>query len=92
MAAQLVASRVVISSTELVSYGTPSLTRGRICNLLIQLLLSLGSAVTLVSKSRRTRDRIVLSYLKTGFPFYRTLQLAELRWMCSNTPPHLYLT
>jgi hypothetical protein len=35
--------------------GAPSLTRGRICNLLAQLLLVLARAVTLGSKSRRTQ-------------------------------------
>jgi hypothetical protein len=36
--------------------GTPSLTRGWVCNLLIQLFLCLARAVTLGSKSRRTHD------------------------------------
>jgi hypothetical protein len=35
--------------------GAPSLTRGRVCNLLVQLLLDLARAVTLGSKSRRTQ-------------------------------------
>jgi hypothetical protein len=38
-------------------YGTPSLTRGWVCNLLTQLLSGLARAVTLVSKSRRTHDQ-----------------------------------
>jgi hypothetical protein len=43
---------------------TPSLTRGRVCNLLVQLLLGLARAVTLGSKSRRTHDHILLSHLR----------------------------
>jgi hypothetical protein len=42
----------------------PSLTRGRVCNLPVQLLLGIASAVTLGSKSRRTRDHILLSHLR----------------------------
>jgi hypothetical protein len=44
-------------------------TRGRVCNLLVQVLLDLASAVTLVSKSRRTRDHISLSHLRLGSLF-----------------------
>jgi hypothetical protein len=47
-------------------YGEPSLTRGLVCNLLIQLLLGLAKAVTIASKSRRTHDHILLSQL--SFP------------------------
>jgi hypothetical protein len=47
-------------------FVAPSLTRGRVCSLLVQLLLGLARAVTLVSKSRRTHDHILLSHL--GFP------------------------
>jgi hypothetical protein len=35
-------------------FVAPTLTRGRVCNLLVQLLLGLARAVTLLSKSRRT--------------------------------------
>jgi hypothetical protein len=42
----------------------PSLTRGRVCNVLVQLLLGLARAVTLGSKSRRTQDHILLSHLR----------------------------
>jgi hypothetical protein len=45
-------------------YGAPSLTRGWVCNLLVQLLLGLARAVTLGSKSRRTHDHILLSHLR----------------------------
>jgi hypothetical protein len=41
---------------------SPSLTRGRVCNLLVQF------AVTLGSKSRRTHDHILLSHLRLPQP------------------------
>jgi hypothetical protein len=40
----------------------PSLTRGWVCNLLVQLFLVLARAVTLGSKSCRTHDHILLSH------------------------------
>jgi hypothetical protein len=43
-------------------FVAPSLTRGRVCNLLVQLLLGLARAVTLGSKSRRTHGHILLSH------------------------------
>jgi hypothetical protein len=43
------------------------MTRGRVCNLLVKLLLGLASAATLGSKSRRTLDRIVLSHSRLGY-------------------------
>jgi hypothetical protein len=45
-------------------FVAPSLTRGRVCNLLVQLLLGLARAVTLKSKSRRTHGYILLSHLR----------------------------
>jgi hypothetical protein len=48
--------------------GAPSLTRGCVCNLLVQLLLVLAKAVTLGSKSRRTHDPILLSHLRLPQP------------------------
>jgi hypothetical protein len=45
-------------------FVVPSLTRGRVCNLLVQLLLDFARAVTLGSKSRRTHDHILLSHLR----------------------------
>jgi hypothetical protein len=42
--------------------GTSSLTRGRVCNLLVQF------AVTLGSKPRRTHDHILLSHLRLPQP------------------------
>jgi hypothetical protein len=44
--------------------GAPSLTRGWVCNLLVQLLLGLATAVTLGSKSHRTNGHILLSHLR----------------------------
>jgi hypothetical protein len=44
--------------------GAPSLTRGWVCNLPVQLLLGLARAVTLGSKSRRTHDHILLSHFR----------------------------
>jgi hypothetical protein len=49
-------------------FVAPSLTRGRVCNLLVQLLLSLARAVTLGSKSRRTHGLILLSHLRLPQP------------------------
>jgi hypothetical protein len=46
------------------SYGEPSLRREWVCNLCVQLLLGLTSAVTLRSKSHRTCDYILLSHLR----------------------------
>jgi hypothetical protein len=37
---------------------------GLVCNLLVQLLLGLATAVTLGSKSRRTHDHILVSLLR----------------------------
>jgi hypothetical protein len=45
-------------------FVAPSLARGRVCNLLVQLLLGLAIAVTLGSKSRRTHGHILLSHLR----------------------------
>jgi hypothetical protein len=46
----------------------PSLTRGWVCNLPVQLFLVLARAVTLGSKSRRTHDHILLSHLRLPQP------------------------
>jgi hypothetical protein len=45
-----------------------SLTKGRVCNLLVQLILSLARAVTLRSKSRRTQGHTLLSHLRLPKP------------------------
>jgi hypothetical protein len=55
-------------------FVAPSLTRGRGCNLLVQLLPGLTKAVTLGPKSRRTHGHILLSHLrlpKPGGPYPR---------------------
>jgi hypothetical protein len=49
-------------------FVAPSLTRGRVCNLLVQLLLGLARAVTLGSKSRRTHGHMLLSHLRLPQP------------------------
>jgi hypothetical protein len=49
-------------------FVAPSLTRGQVCNLLIQLLLGLARAVTLGSKSLRTHGHILLSHLRLPQP------------------------
>jgi hypothetical protein len=43
---------------------SPSLTKGWVCNLLVQLLLGLARAVALGSKIRRTHDHMLLSHLR----------------------------
>jgi hypothetical protein len=50
------------------NFVAPSLTRGRVCNLLVQLLLGLARAVTLVLKSRRTHGHILLFHLRLPQP------------------------
>jgi hypothetical protein len=49
------------------NYGACSLTRGRVCNLLVQVLQDLGTAVTLGSKSRRPWDQVCLIWDRVPF-------------------------
>jgi hypothetical protein len=49
-------------------FVAPSMTRGRVYNLLVQLLLGLARVVTLGSKSRRTHGHILLSHLRLPQP------------------------
>jgi hypothetical protein len=49
-------------------FVAPSLTRGRVCNLLVQLLLGFARAVTLGSKSLRSEGHILLSHLRLPQP------------------------
>jgi hypothetical protein len=49
-------------------FVAPSLIRGWVCNLLVQLLLGLARAVTLGSKSHRTHGHILLSHLRLPQP------------------------
>jgi hypothetical protein len=53
------------------NFVAPSLTRGRVCKILVQLLLVLARAVTLGSKSRRTHGHILLSHLRLPSPACR---------------------
>jgi hypothetical protein len=48
--------------------GAPSLTRGFVCNLLVQLLLDLARAAILVCKSDRTHDNILLPHIRLPRP------------------------
>jgi hypothetical protein len=70
-------------------YVTPSLTEGRLCNLLVQLLLGLARSVTLGSKSRKTHDHVLLSHFRflnpgglgTAWPRY-----APEHWVGFSSP------
>jgi hypothetical protein len=64
-------------------FWAPSLTRGRVCRL--QLQLALASTVIFGSESRRTRGHILLSQIR-DFNFRPLLRLAGSRWRYS-TPP-----
>jgi hypothetical protein len=81
--------RVFITVRELQACwcGALSLTRGRVSRL--QLLPALASAVIFRSKSRGTRDHILLAQIR-DFPFRRLLRLAGLRWRYSTPPPHVW--
>jgi hypothetical protein len=57
----------MVSRLVYLGVGAPSLMRGWVCNLLVQLLLDLARAITRV-QSRRTRDHILLSHLKLPQP------------------------
>jgi hypothetical protein len=50
--------------SRLSSCAAPSLTRRRVCNLSVQLLLGISSALTLTSKSGWTLNHIILSHLR----------------------------
>jgi hypothetical protein len=66
-------------------FRAPSLTRGRVCRLQLQLVLA--SAVIFGSESRRTRGHILLPHV-WDFPFHRLLRLAGSRWRYSTPLPH----
>jgi hypothetical protein len=57
---------ITVGRLQFPSRGSPSLTRGRVCNLIVLVLLCLTSFVTLGSKSRRSWDHILLSHLRLG--------------------------
>jgi hypothetical protein len=69
------------------SCGDPSLTTGRVCNLLVQLLLCLARAVTLGSKNIRTRDHILLSHFGPG-SIYVASYISQSN--CGGILPHLH--
>jgi hypothetical protein len=78
----------------------PFLTRRRACNLSVQVLLGLASAITLRSKSRRTRDNILLSHLRLSSPFVASYDsqdcsggiLSPLHRCCSRPTLHSFGT
>jgi hypothetical protein len=70
-------------------FGAPSLTRGRVCCLQLQLASPTQSFSG--SEAGRTRDHILLSQI-WDFPFRRLLLLAGSRWRYSTPPPHELLT
>jgi hypothetical protein len=49
-------------------FVAPHLTRRRVCNLLVQLLLGFARGVTLESKSRKTHSHILLSLMRLPQP------------------------
>jgi hypothetical protein len=69
-------------------FGAPSLTRGRVCRL--QLQLALVSAVIFGSEFHRTRGHILLSQIRYFF-FRRLLRLAGSRWRYSTLSLSLML-
>jgi hypothetical protein len=64
--------------------GAPSLTRGWVCNLLVQLLLGLARAATLGPKSRRYHDTILVSHLRFQVPVF----ISRRNRLASYTPGH----
>jgi hypothetical protein len=84
------------------SCGVPSLRRGPLCNLLVQLLLGLASAVTLGSKSHTTRDQTLLSrfmlgslsvasYVTQGYGGGILSRLHTGVWPPEGTPQQMYV-
>jgi hypothetical protein len=57
---------IIFTHLRFIYYEAPSLTRGRVCNLLVQLVQGLANALTLGSKSPRTPDHILLPHLRLG--------------------------
>jgi hypothetical protein len=68
---------IIVSQLRVFLFGAPSLTRGQVCRL--QLQLALASAVIFGSESRRTRGHILLSHIR-DFSSRRFLRLAGSRW------------
>jgi hypothetical protein len=59
------------------SCGVPPLTRGWVCNLLVQVLLGLATAVPFGSKSHRTCDRLLWSHLRLDSLFVASYDLQD---------------
>jgi hypothetical protein len=76
---------IIVWQSRVCWFGAPSLTRGGVCRL--QLQLALASAVIFGSESRRTRVHILLSHIWDFF-FRRLLRLVGSRWRYSTPPPH----
>jgi hypothetical protein len=77
----------VVKTRKLSSDICGFLVRGAVSDERTGLLLGLARALTLGSKSHRTRDNILLSYLRLRSLFSRGLRLAGLRWRYSNPSP-----
>jgi hypothetical protein len=57
-----------VSGLQVSHYETPSLTRGWVCNFLVQLLPGFANTVTLRPKSDRTHDDNLLSHMRLPQP------------------------
>jgi hypothetical protein len=69
-------------------YRTSSLTRGRVCNIFVQVLLGFVSVVTVGSKSRRTWDYILLSHLRLGSLSVACYDSQGYGGIILTSPPH----
>jgi hypothetical protein len=76
---------IIVRHLRVCRCGALSLTRGRVC--LLQLLLTLASAIIFGPESRGTRDHILLSQIQ-DFRFHHLLRLAGLQWKYSTPPPY----
>jgi hypothetical protein len=78
------------------NFVAASLTRGRVCNLVVQLLLDLARAVTLGSKSRRPHGHILLSLTRLPQPVKVkvkvTLRLTVSQYVLVSSPNLGHLT
>jgi uncharacterized membrane protein len=70
---------IIVWQLRVFLFGAPSLTRGRVCHLQLQLVLA--STVIFGSES--------LSQIR-DFPFRRLLRFAGSQWRYSTTPAHGY--
>lgn len=76
---------IIVAYLRFYSWGVPSLTRGQVSNLVVQLLLILASDNTIGPKSRKNRDHMLTPY----FIMRSLLQLVTVQWNYSNTYPHV---